>query len=178
MKRILNLTFGLLVLAVGSSQASSTTGLGEVGLHGGLNFSDTKGALALSPTAGRTEFIMGGFYESPGDFLHLQVEFNYVAKTVANYLAIPILLKIKIDGPVVRPFVIGGPAFALNVNGPTANGVDLSLDVGGGVEIELMPKVAVVAEGRYSLGFVNVSSTTTDIRTRGLYLMAGLAFSL
>ncbi len=171
MKRSLGLVFGLLLLV----QTQANAG---VGLHGGLNFADTEDLSALKvPT--NTNFILGAFYETEGDIFHFQPEFNYIKKQYANYITIPILLKLKIESPVFRPFIVAGPAIALNVNGPGANGVDLSLDLGAGLEVEVLPKFSVVAEGRYSLGFLNVSSTAgRDIKSRDISVMLGVHFQM
>ena len=169
--------FTLSALLFGST-AFGKTGMGAVGLHGGFNFSKNNNSLTPGGTASTTDYLVGAFYESSGDLIHFQPEFNYVKKSIANYLSIPLLLKIAIESPAVRPFLVIGPAIGLKVDGPLANTFDLSLDIGGGVGFELIPGLSLLAEARYSLGFVNVSSTAGDIRTRGIYLLVGAAFTL
>lgn len=169
--------FTLSALLFGST-AFGKTGLGAVGLHGGFNFSKNNNSLVPGGTVSTTDYLIGAFYESSGDILHFQPEFNYVKKSIANYISVPLLLKLAIETPAVRPFLVVGPAIGLKVDGALANTFDLSLDIGGGVGFELLPGFSLIAEGRYSLGFVNVSSSGGDIRTRGIYLLAGAAFTL
>ncbi len=147
-----------------------------VGLHGGVNLADVS---APGPTVSTTEIMLGAFYESKGDLFHFQPEFNYVKKGYANYIVVPLLLKVKFETPVIKPYLLAGPAPAFKVEGAGAKAFDLSIDAGGGIELEIAPKLSILAEARYSLGIVNVNDlSVTSVKTRGIHILGGIHFSL
>ncbi len=172
MKAILSVVVGLMIFAVPMAKAG-------VGVHGGINLA----SLSTSPVAVKsssTELMLGVFYESKGDMFHFQPEFNYVRKYGANYLAVPLLGKLKFDIPVVKPFLVLGPALALRVEGTGSKTFEITADGGGGVEIEIAPAIAVVADIRYSLGLTDTNDTggIATIKSRGVHILAGLHFAL
>ncbi len=149
-----------------------------VGVHGGLNLADVSTSSGL-PTVSTTEWMSGAFYETDGTLFHFQPELNYVKKGVANYLEVPLLLKAKIETPVVSPYLMVGPAVGLKLEGAGAKTIDLSIAAGGGVEIAIAPTLSLLVEGRYSLGLVNVNDlSAVDVKTRGIHILAGLHFAL
>ncbi len=146
-----------------------------VGAHGGVNLA----SISTPASVSYTEMMVGVFYESEGDLLHFQPEFNYVKKGYANYLVVPLLLKVKLASPVVSPYIVVGPAPAFKVEGAGAKSFDLSLDAGGGIELKVAPAISILAEVRYSLGLLNVNDlSAVSVKTRGIQILGGIHFAL
>lgn len=135
--------------------------------------------LALQP---ELLFTMKGF-ETKGD---------PKATASLNYISAPVLLRatLPVQGKV-RPYVFGGPEFAFNVSAKikvsgqgttdvkdSTNLFELSLNFGGGVEIQLANAQRLLVEFRYGLGLTTVddSSSEDDIKNQVITLNGGYAF--
>jgi len=170
-----NLKRAVVALVMVFSVAKAHAG---IGMHGGLNLADVSVSSGL-PTVSTTEFMLGVFYESEGTLFHFQPEFNYVKKGYGNFLVVPLLAKIKFDSPVVKPFLLAGPAIGFKVEGAATKTFDFSLDAGGGVEFDVAPTIGLLVEARYSFGLVNVNALGgSTVKTRGIYILAGVHVAL
>ncbi|OGU32284.1 MAG: hypothetical protein A2057_12365 [Ignavibacteria bacterium GWA2_35_9] len=202
----------------------------KLGLQGGVNLAD----VSLDPTPTgyetgiKTRLMFGGIVNynfSP--LLGIQVEPAYIQKgstfdltTVedgvnikgegtfsANYIDIPVLLKVTFGSIQVKPFLLAGVSVAFllgdakyNFDKVTANGQDVTnmltaeqkeqvqkmkstdfvLNLGGGVMIPV-GVVDIFIEGQYNLGLTNVNDEpgdNTKIKTKGIQIKAGALYSL
>ena len=176
----------------------------------------------------RTGFLLGGvIFVNFSPILGLQFEPAYVQKgasleqsetiegyTVAiegaftaDYLDIPVLLKVSLgDGPV-KPYLVGGATIALllgdgmlEIDKATINGQDVTsmipsdereekvevkstdfiFDVGGGLTIPL-GQVDLFIEAQYNIGLTNINDDPddeTEIKTTGIQVKAGVMFPI
>lgn len=118
-----------------------------------------------------------------------------------NYLNLPLLFKVKFLKGMVRPYGFVGPNIGIllsssskvegagpGVDGETdlknfTEGTDFAIDFGGGAEINVMPKLGIIADLRYSLGLSDINKTpaaqgaqTLKIKTRGFQVLVGAMF--
>ncbi len=202
----------------------------KLGLQAGINLADVN----VDPlptdyeTSMRVGFMVGGilnFNFSP--LLGLQIEPAYIQKGAsvdisttesgtsykaegtysADYLDIPVLLKVSLVNQQLKPFLTAGVSLAvllgdvkLNLDKITMNGQDVTsqvpssqkeqiqkgkstdfiLNFGGGVLIPL-EQVELLIEAQYNLGISNVNDEPNDdseINTRGIQIKAGVLFPL
>ncbi|MGZ3700513.1 MAG: porin family protein, partial [Bdellovibrionota bacterium] len=152
----------------------------------------------ISGLYGNKSGWLGGVFVEFGLWsITLRPELNYVTKgyTVANvaevknhYLEVPVLLKINpLAGMVVSPFLVVGPQWSRQVSesvtpvagtttySNTVTDWDLSGVAGLGVDINFSEHIALQLQGRYSYGFRDVDTSTTEVKTRDFYTIAGLA---
>lgn len=130
----------------------------------------------------------------------LRPELNYVTKgyTVGNsvevrnrYVEVPVLVKINpFSDFVVSPFIVVGPQWSKQVSADvtvsgattsynnTATNWDVSAVAGLGLEFNVSDSVGISVQGRYSYGFRDVDSSTTEVHERGFYALGGVAFTL
>jgi len=114
-----------------------------------------------------------------------------------TYLQIPILLKFSpIPGPI-EPYAYLGPDFGLKLSASLDSGVaegqnessvfnsvDLDLDAGIGLQVQVLPILWIFAEGRYTYGLMNVYNNVQagnnlgDLRARDFKWMAGAMIGL
>lgn len=118
-----------------------------------------------------------------------------------EYIEIPVLLTVPLmTGPGVAPYVYGGPAFAFEVGckvGFDVGGIsgsaacddsdeelerkkfDIGAMIGGGVSIPAGPG-ALLIEGRYNFGLVNLNDTGEEgtIRNRSGAVLAGYSIPI
>lgn len=144
----------------------------SMGLQGGAHFAND--SLGVS---NQTTFMFGGRLEMPLFMnLFLQTELNFLDYGPAEYLGVPVLGKVKIDGNGFSPYLLIGPEFGFKVGGSTLyNGSNFSIDFGAGAEFEVAPMVLFFADARYSLGTANITGT---LKTRSVQVIAGIAFEI
>jgi opacity protein-like surface antigen len=179
------------------------------GLKGGVNFANVLLAPDLPPgssKSGRTGFLGGAFAEARlSDTFSVQLEAFYTQKgfevTSAvgkatyslDYVELPLTAKATFGSGPLRPYLFAGPfvGFRLSANVETGSGsadfkdstrtTDLGLDLGAGLLYRLNPGTALVFEGRYSVGLVNIFNTGPaggTVNTRDLKILAGVSFAL
>jgi hypothetical protein len=179
------------------------------GLKAGVNFANVLLAPDVPPgssKSGRTGFLGGAFAEARlSDTFSIQLEAFYTQKgfeiTSAagkatfriDYLELPLTAKATFGSGPLRPYLFAGPnvGFRLSANAETGSGsvdfqdatrtTDLALDLGAGVLYRLNPGTALVLEGRYSVGFVNIFNTGPaggTVNTRDLKILAGVSFAI
>ena len=125
------------------------------------------------------------------NFVEKGYRFNGVAEVKHRYLEIPVLLKFNpFNDAVVSPFIVVGPSWSKHLNekvtllGTTttyndhADRWDAAGVAGAGIEFNLSEKVGLSVQGRYNFGMRDLDDTATEIRSRGLYAIGGLAFTL
>ncbi len=202
----------------------------RVGVQAGINVTDLNTDLTQDgfKTATRTRFLAGGLLTYNFiPLLGIQFEPAYVQKgaTVnfsvvesdltaeiegtisANYLELPLLLKLCIPSVVIKPYLLAGGSVAfklgdakLKLEKAMVNGTDVIslipadmreqtfnvksndfiLSFGGGVEIPV-GLISLLAEARYDLGLTNVNDEPGDdtkYKTRGLQIKAGILVEL
>jgi len=112
----------------------------------------------------------------------------------ADYVSMPVLLKVSAPGRELRPYAVGGPELSIRTRArvQTTLGLqsldedardvtrrtDLAVSAGGGVE-RVLPHARLFVEGLYSHGLRNVvvpDAQTSAVRTRTFTLLAGLRF--
>jgi hypothetical protein len=202
----------------------------KVGVQTGINVTDLNVDFSQEgfKTATRTRFIAGGILTY--DFiplLTLQFEPAYIQKgaTVnfqfvennltadiegtisANYVELPLLLRLTIPSALIKPYLLAGGSVAfkvgdakIKVDKATVNGVDFIdfvppeerdqtlqiknndyiISFGAGVELPIS-LISLLVEARYDIGLVNLNNDPTDnseYKTRGIQIKAGILVGL
>lgn len=183
------LLVGLLLIGFGVSKASAQTfGLG---LEAGANFSNFIGSDTSqfpNPTTDRLGFVGGGFLSlNFGNVFAIRPEVLYEQKGTAfsgtstsieaDYIEVPVLLKLSLGLPVINPSILLGPSFDWNtlVKGDGANSSDINTsDIGlvGGLELDIDK---FLISGRYELGLDDVSKNE-NIQSGTITLLVGYSF--
>ena len=208
MKKIIFLT----VVAIFSLcyQAKSELDLGVIG---GVHST----TLNIEPSEdfdveGRTAFGAGFFLNAHlNEVLSLQVtpmylqkggnaryDLNFLEYTEfrADYLEIPILLRLNFDAGMVQPYIIAGPSIGFQLNSTYLDGdgeevdiadetknMDISAVLGAGLEIEL-DNMSLFGQLTYSHGLSNLDNSdgfldfTDEIYTRSFGVFVGLSVPL
>ncbi len=179
------------------------------GLKGGVNFANVLLAPDLPPgssKSARTGFIGGAFAEARlSDTWSVQLEAFYTQKgfevTSASgqatyrldYLELPLTAKATFGSGPLRPYLFAGPVVGFRLSASVETGssssdfqdatrsTDLGLDLGAGLLYRLNPRTALLLEGRYSVGLVNIFNTGPaggTVNTRDLKILAGVTFAL
>jgi hypothetical protein len=100
-----------------------------------------------------------------------------------DYISIPVLAKLRIDGPTLTPFITAGPSFEYLISFPSSDMYDkfkkseFAFVFSAGVELSLgvTPKLSV--ECRYSLPLTNsYKNENVTIDNRILEFLLGVAF--
>lgn len=192
-------------LAVGLMSAGSAAardGGAAFGIKGGVNFASFRGdgavidngRGAVSP-GNRVGFVGGAFVTIPlGPSALIQPEVVYTQKGAkytgdpgeelvwqANYLEVPLLLKVHLGSGTTRPALFLGPAAAFKLNakvvsptdenteiGEAVRSVDWGLVFGGGVDIAAGDG-SLTLEGRYTLGLSPVAKDPEPDQTRSSF---------
>ena len=128
------------------------------------------------------------------------------AKTVIDYVTVPVLLKFQADTVKVRPYVVVGPEFGFKARATVSlstsasvprdllaevedelndqvnnelKSTDVALDFGGGVEIP-SGRMTILIEGIYSLGLRNIAVNSEgeegSAKTRTFLFDVGIRF--
>jgi len=124
----------------------------------------------------------------------------------AGYLEVPALLKIALGTSSTRPYLMVGPSIGVNLSSKlkfSASGISAELDAkeitkstdfglafGAGLSFPVSTS-SIFVEGRYNLGLLDIAKEGTlkfmgedivsgdaEVKTRGLQIMAGIAFPL
>ena len=184
--------------AVGLNMASlSIEGTSDNSIHAGavvgavveLGFFPI-GALSIQP-----HFVQKGTnVEQP--FTVFGTNVKYSGPTSLNYIEVPVLLKFSLHPLPLSPYLLVGPnvgfllsasADSLVASGNTSSSdiknhvasTDIALDVGVGIEMEILPLTSLTADLRYSFGFTNDNDSGSNaIHTRDIKLIVGVLFGL
>ncbi len=227
MKRILLPAILILFILSSTTFAQLPIKLGgRVGLNiANLSFDpDVTATIPGASTSGRAVFLFGGVFQLGfAGPIALEVEPTYIqkgGKAEANnisingipvsslkltyklsYLEIPILLRVNLPVPGIKPYAEAGPTIGFNMSSTvttdfTANGqsgtndtddkdntssTEFGLAFGAGVEYGVAPFTSLVFDVRYALGLSNTQSNSTgnqSIKTNGIQLSVGVLFGL
>jgi outer membrane protein W len=161
-----------------------------IGPQGGLTFPNYH-VVSDSSTLG------GIFMEFGVWSVVLRPEANYVQKgfTVGSvkvdnhYVEIPLLVKFNPFGDfAISPFIVLGPQWSKQVGESTSNNGttvftnnthsswDVSAVGGVGFDVNFSDHIAFELQARYSYGFHNIGDSTTNIKARDFYTIAGISF--
>ncbi len=211
--RLVLLAVGALVLAV-SAQADTSKeettlkqpgqidpyGLG-LGLQGGLAFGNAS-VEPVTPSTNRVGLSFGAYAEVPmlPGFFYLQPELNFLQKGAENahfgtsasarlnYLEMPLLAKIKLMIPRLKPFLLAGPTLAYMVGGTLEgtgdsldrsrfNNLDIGLLLGVGFGFQLGETVdssELTVSLRYTSGLNNLDAGANQWKSNVLSLLVGI----
>ena len=191
----------IVALGVGTFANASTstetieTNRTRLGFQAGMAFSSVAAPRDITPS-NRTGLAAGVNLEIPiVSFFSIQPEALFTQRgsnlaaagnvqfTVKyNSLEFPVFAKLKVPGPI-SPFLVAGPVAILNLSksveatspgGATSIGfnpktIDLDFAVGGGIDLS-----SFFATLRYSVGISNLDQTSSEWKSRGVYVLAGL----
>lgn len=184
-------------------------GLARLGIQGGLNLSGASTGSSINVT-GRSGLALGALLElGPDQGLGLQIEGMYVqkggqipsgstafslsptstTKIALDYLEFPVLMKYKIDTPLLKPHFILGPYLAFKMKNEATVGLtpstipskssELGMTAGAGIELAFTPLTSFFASLRYHLGFSDVDdNTTTSWKNKGVVILGGMMFGI
>lgn len=199
MSMLLVLSFMLCMVLPASAQM-------DVGVLGGLNLAN----LSVDPGIGadlktRTGFGFGGVLGiGLGEMFSLEFEPMFLQKGAkaeaggtdgkikADYLEVPVMLKVPFGQGNVKPYVMAGPQVGYLLSAKVEAGgqeqdikddvksIDFGVAFGAGVGIPAGNNTVFI-EGRYALGLTDVnddSNDPTEIKTKGIQIFAGITFPL
>lgn len=198
----------------------------SVGITGGLNLATLNGKDidgSKIDFSGRTVFGIGGVLDiGLNENVALRIEPMYLQKgakfhsedqdlgnidviSKADYLEIPVFLKIALGTNSARPYLFTGPSIGFNLSSKFAievpglsveadikevtKSIDFGLGFGGGLSFS-MGNNTIFLEGRYTLGLTDIvddgtfefegeqSELQADLKTRGFQIMGGVTFPL
>lgn len=118
-----------------------------------------------------------------------------------DYLQIPLLLKTNLSKTRLRPFVFAGPNIGYLISGKAEwegydvrqvgmdpsldvkneyESLDISFDLGAGLEYQISADMAVLADVRYSAGLnkINNDNSGISIRSGGIQVLAGILYGI
>ena len=120
-----------------------------------------------------------------------ETTFNYKER-VSDYIEIPVLLKLRLNMPIMKPFVLIGPSFSIltkaekltldgaweDIKDQAAN-VNFSLVFGLGFDFYLF-NVRMSLDGRFAMGLSDLETTATveGMSSRYINLMVALGIGL
>ena len=191
--------------SAGSAQESTFFGL-HVGVNA-ANLTRTSATDTIS-TSTRTSFMSGGVYEfGLTDYVFLQAEVNYVShgasfteggidyKVKYDYFEFPFLILVKIGDNRFKPYLFGGPAIGFRINAETDATIDgvtfpqdntgttesmnISYDLGAGLEYAFKSDILFFGELRNSRGLTNIDKSADNssiTKTRGVQILVGGKF--
>ena len=212
MKKIIVLTL-LLVFSTAVLQAD----LLDLGLKFGTSFADVKITATdesteaslnenFDPSAGFNFGIYGSInlfkvvsIQAEIYYLHNISQLSEVAETtfnykerVSDYIEIPILLKFRLDVPIIKPYFLIGPSFSIltkaekltldgvweDIKDQAAN-VNFALVIGSGFDFYLF-NIRMSLDGRFAIGLSDLETTATveGVCTRYINLMLTLGLGL
>jgi opacity protein-like surface antigen len=204
MKAIVMISLALGILGsnapMAMADAEGGTGKFTMGPQGGYVWPSWSTKNSTVTRENKNGYMAGIFLEAGVWAITLRPELNYVEKsyTVANvaevkhrFLEIPVLLKFNpFAAGVVSPFIVVGPSWskplstkttvlgATTVFNDNIDRWDVAGVVGAGIEFNLSEHVGLQLQARYNFGFRDIDSSTAEVKSRGLYGMGGLAFTL
>jgi hypothetical protein len=127
-----------------------------------------------------------------------KVDFDFLDYTEyrADYLEIPILIRLNFDAGMIKPYLLAGPSLGFQLNSTYLNSdgeevdisndtknLDLSLVLGAGLEIEL-DNLSLFGQLTYNHGLSNLDNSdgildfTDEIYTRSIGFYVGLSVPL
>lgn len=156
----------------------------------------------ITVSSNRTGFTLGGYVEVPmlPGFLYVQPELNYLQKGAENahfgslaaaklsYVEMPLLAKVKLMVPSVKPFFLAGPTFAYLISGSVDgagasfdrsrfNNVDIGFLLGAGVSFQLgdnLNSSEMTVSLRYTKGLNNLDAGTNQWKSNVLGMLVGI----
>ncbi len=169
----------------------------RMGFQAGMTFSNVSGPADIT-TSNRSGLAAGVNIEIPlGAYIALQPELLFVQRGAKlakvgnvsvdakyNSLELPLLAKLRFNGPV-SPFLVAGPVAiwnmsnSLEASGPGGTeGIAFkprTLDFGAalGAGLDVGPVFATV---RYTVGITDLDENSADWKSRGWHVLAGLRF--
>ncbi len=189
----------------------------DIGIIGSVNFAtisgeDLDGEALVSDR--RTLYGFGGVLDVHlNEHWSLRTEPMYLQKGTQNidgdevsykaeYLEVPLFLKLSLGSGSARPYVMAGPSVGFRLNSELSiedegisgtfdadevtESMDFGIDFGAGLSLRLSG-VSFFVEGRYDLGVADVFtggeiagqvSDDVDVFTRGLQAMVGITIPL
>jgi hypothetical protein len=118
--------------------------------------------------------------DNPQGYIDLGME---DVKERFEYISIPILAKLRLDGPTITPFIAAGPSFEYLLSFPSSvvydkfNKTEFAFMFSAGVELSLGLTSKLMAECRYSLGLTNMyKNEFVAVDNRVLVFLVGVAF--
>lgn len=195
------LVISLLVLSASAFAATSTESFEtqpvHVGVQAGMTFSNVSGPSDVR-ASNRSGLAAGLNVEVPvGAYVSVQPELLFVQRGVNlakagnisvdakyNSLEVPVLAKLRLNGPV-SPFLVAGPVLIWNISrsleasGPGGTGginfspktLDFGATIGAGLDVG-----PVFATARYTVGITDLDENSADWKSRGVHVLAGLRF--
>ena len=191
------LALACLFFAAGSASAQDT----RFGVRGGVNFSTVQNETSLGSGGFgyRQGLVAGAFFTWPLGWFDLQPEVLYTSKGAAldiagidsklvlDYLEVPVLARWSLGR---RLYVAAGPALAWRLKAASRtkfSGATEEIDLHDsvkGYDVGVVGAVgvrfgAVVVDGRYTHGLLDIDSDTGDevtVRNRAITITAGVAF--
>ena len=199
---MISLALGLLssTAPVAMADAEGGTGKFTIGPQGGYVWPNWSTKNSTVNRENDNGYLAGIFLEAGVWALTLRPEVNYVEKgyKVSNvaevkhrFLEIPVLLKFNpFAAGVVSPFILVGPSWSKHLSAKTTvlgstttfndniDRWDVAGVAGAGIEFNLSEHLGLQLQARYNFGFRDIDSSSSEIKSRGLYGMGGLAFTL
>lgn len=192
------------VLAMGlfGAAARAEDGRIAIGVQGGVVFTDfSRENTPVGLNYDNNNGWLGGAYAEFGVWtITLRPEVNYVetgytvgsvAEVTNKYLEIPLLVKVNpLSDFMVSPFILFGPSWSrhlstdVNVLGFNANFRGDNSDdfwsgvLGAGVEFNIFENAAFNVQARYNFGLSDTDTSTQEVKSRSVYALAGLTFTL
>lgn len=122
-----------------------------------------------------------------------------------NEIELPLLFKVKFLSGPVRPYAFVGPNVSFIISATSSSyplftgtivtdqdltswtfSPDFAVDIGGGAEVNIMPRLAITADVRYSMGLANImrafwnqglaNTPITTVRASGFHILVGAMF--
>jgi hypothetical protein len=186
----MRLKFFMMVLVLLTGVQASAQSF-DMGLEAGMNFSSFIGSGVSSNLGGtvssRLGFVGGGYLSlNFGPNFSIRPELLYEQKGAqisgtttsyeADYIEVPVLLKIGLGIPVINPSILIGPSFDWNTlsslpgNAGAVNNGDVGLV--GGLEFDFSN---FCINGRYELGLDNVTGNSS-IQNGTFTVLMGYSF--
>jgi len=159
-------------------------------------------ALEIEPT-----YIQKGTKAEGSNVVISGVQLNNLTITYKlAYLEVPVLLRVYLPVPGIKPYAEAGPTIGFNLsssyttdysylgqsysedtdNKDNTKSVEFGLAFGAGVEFSVAPFTSLLVDARYSLGLTNTASDQSiqpgeqsiTVKTNGIQISAGVMFGL
>jgi len=192
-----------LISLISVNSYSQSTGFG---IESGINVGDISSSPAFN-TSTKTGFMVGGFADiGVTDIFAIRPGLRYITKGFSStfngvtftdnlsYLEAPLLLKVSVPLPKVKPYFMAGPTLGIQLSANETFGagaqaqdldasqiyetIDFGLYFGGGIDFHVANKMEIFTGFGYSLGLTNISKLTTSARNHGLQVTSGVKFNL
>jgi hypothetical protein len=171
----------------------TNTYISNPSFYSSLDFSHRNGFIA----GGLINYSLNKSFSVQGEVLYSQKGYYHSGVGLAanpsgrylynyDYIDVPVLFKMKF-GKSVNPFLMTGLAPSFNVsvkqgfkddlnNNEFVNKFDLGYVISGGIDINISEKLAIILEGRATLGLLKVYDASNDYKNIALSLLTGLRF--